>query len=155
MEIVECIFIRRGQGNYRKTVQKVHTKKGKNLYDDGENGGSGAIRNGRQQQDDDDEGYNITCEHLIFFFATDHCFSPLSSFGPVFWCPVQTLWVNVQLPLFFVFEAVFNRLLIEHKHILSLVIVDQVKMLQRRYDVFFLDARHFTNFTKSNQIFVI
>jgi hypothetical protein len=45
--------------------------------------------------------------------------------------------------------VILDHLLAYRDYVLSFVIVDQIQILQRGYHVLFLDARHFTNFTVS------
>ena len=78
------------------------------------------------------------------FFIVD-VFSPFSALRPVLGRPVQALGVDVQFPLLFVLDAVLDGLVVEHQHVLALVVVDEVEMLQRRHHVLLLDARHFAN----------
>lgn len=75
--------------------------------------------------------------------------SPLPPFGPVFWRPVQALWIDVKLPLLLVLEAIFNGFFIQNENVLTLVVINEVQVLQSRHNIFFLNACHFANFTKA------
>jgi len=72
--------------------------------------------------------------------------SPLAPLAPVFRRPVQAAKLDSHFPLRHRALVSLDHVISEHDDVLALVVIDQVQVLQRRYDVFLLDAGFLANF---------
>ena len=59
---------------------------------------------------------------------------------------MQMLGVDSHRSSFHSFFRFFDEIFVKNDDVLSFVILDEIHVLQRRDDVFFLDRRHFANF---------
>ena len=72
---------------------------------------------------------------------------PLPSFAPVFRLPVETFGINPDGPFCHAPFLSLNLFIWESDNILTLVVVDEIEVLQCGYDIIFLDACQLWNFT--------
>jgi hypothetical protein len=65
---------------------------------------------------------------------------------PVFGLPVKELGLDSNAPLLYRLRVVVYDLVVEHDHVLALVVGDYVEMLQCGHDVLFFNTCYLTQF---------
>ena len=65
--------------------------------------------------------------------------SPLGPLGPIFWAPVESFRVDGNISFRDLLHVLVDQLLVQGQDVLTLVVIDQVEILEGRDDVVLLD----------------
>lgn len=74
--------------------------------------------------------------------------SPFGSFAPIFWRPIQELWVDSNASLLHRLSMVIDDVFSDADDVLAFVVVNQVERAERWDDIVFFDAGQFADLTK-------
>ena len=93
--------------------------------------------------------WNWNIKHQISIWKFDLCL-PLRPLGPILRCPVEALWVDMNLSFVSFFLVFFQKVLIQGEYVLAFVIVNEVDFLKGVLDVLLLDWSPLANFVDCN-----